>query len=212
MISIFSLSAGLDPFYTDDDFSDYTVLHHLARKGEDECMERVLNTLDEDDQDKLVAKRNKYGGTPVYVASLFGKLEAVKFLEGKGADLNGTTKDGESPFWIASKNGHLEVVEYLYNQSVDWKASDVDGKSPLWIASFFGHLDVAKFIVAIGGDVNQKTNDKRGISPLQIAVMYGHYDIFRHFLENGGLIDDQTREGDTAFYLAAEHGQMDILK
>ena len=58
--------------------------------------------------------QERYGRTPLVIASYYGKLEAVKFLLAtKGVDPNMGTAYGATPLHFAAHRGHLDVVNVL---------------------------------------------------------------------------------------------------
>ena len=64
-------------------------------------------------------KTNKFGGTPLFMASEYGHCDIVEaFLRG-GADVNKAWNDGVTLLFIASQNGHCDVVEALLRGGAD---------------------------------------------------------------------------------------------
>jgi ankyrin repeat protein len=47
--------------------------------------------------------------SPLYVASLYGQLQTVKFLYELGASVNGRTRDNATPLYVAAEFGRLQV-------------------------------------------------------------------------------------------------------
>ena len=55
----------------------------------------------------------QHGRTPLYVASLCGHLEFVKFcVEERGAQVEVETAEGYTAFFVACWRGHLEVTTH----------------------------------------------------------------------------------------------------
>jgi len=57
--------------------------------------------------------RNLHDSTPLHMASILGKLDIVKFLVGKGADINHIDKGYNSALDHAIRNQRFEVAQYL---------------------------------------------------------------------------------------------------
>ena len=53
------------------------------------------------------------GKTPLFHASDGGRLEVVRYLVEKGADVNQTDIIGVTPIFMAAGKGHLEVLKFL---------------------------------------------------------------------------------------------------
>jgi len=51
--------------------------------------------------------------TPLHLASSTGKLDVVRVLIEKGADIHAKCKYGDVPLHLASGSGHLDVVRLL---------------------------------------------------------------------------------------------------
>lgn len=66
-----------------------------------------------------IDEKNTVGGykgyTPLFWAILYGETEVVKFLAGKGADVNSVAENGKTPLSVATEAGHEEIVEILKN-------------------------------------------------------------------------------------------------
>jgi hypothetical protein len=56
--------------------------------------------------------------TPLDLASGSGKLDVVRFLIERGANIHTKDNEGWNPLHIASQNGHLDVVRMLINAGI----------------------------------------------------------------------------------------------
>ena len=74
---------------------------------------------------------NKYGETPLTIASCEGHLEIVKVLIASGALLDKANKYGCTPLYIASCKGHLEIVKVLIANKANFFYMNIEGKTPL---------------------------------------------------------------------------------
>ena len=140
------------------------------------------------------------GQTPLMFASAYNRLDAVKLLLSKGADVKATSKvvdltklsspeeefgrqrppqqppeGGQRPPDVAGVNR-----QYRYNELVGTSG----GFSALHFASRQGFIDVVKALVDGGADVNQiDPGDKS--TPLVVATINGFFDTGKFLLEKG---------------------------
>jgi ankyrin repeat protein len=101
---------------------------------------------------------DKYGMTPLYIASQEGHAEVVSMLLAKqGVNVNQAMNNGVTPIYIASQEGHAEVVSMLLaKHGVKVNQAMNDGATPLYTASQEGHAEVVSMLLAKQGvNVNQ---------------------------------------------------------
>ena len=97
-----------------------------------------------EDHEHLINKRNKYGQTPLYVASKNGHLKVIQFFIKEGADphltsligdgfgsdddlnkkFNESSIEEESILDVAVRWSHKSVAEYLI-QNIDWSRDEI---------------------------------------------------------------------------------------
>ena len=66
-------------------------------------------------------------GTPLYIAAIENKIEAVAALISHGADVNAREMDGETPLMLASVMGNAKVVEALLDAGADKELKATSG-------------------------------------------------------------------------------------
>ena len=71
------------------------------------------------------------GITPLSMASLNNKTEAVAFLLGKGANINAKSRDGGTALHGAAFLGHIETVNLLLSKGADPNIRNNKGETPL---------------------------------------------------------------------------------
>lgn len=88
--------------------------------------------------DPEIDSEGKPGWTALQTASFNGKIETVKYLVGKGADINSKFRDdGCTPLLYALQNNKIEVAKFLIENK-----SDVDIKNNLgWTALHYACLN-----------------------------------------------------------------------
>ena len=144
-------------------------------------------------------------------ASYFGKIEIVKFLANKGADIknnglavclalrsghmeilkylidNGGTLNNEYILY-ASENGHIEVVKYLISKGIDFR---IENDKALRWASCYGHFEIVKYLVNLGLDVTAEDN-----GAIRLASTFGHLEIIKYLISKGAdkkIIENNER-------------------
>ena len=84
-------------------------IHDLAKRGDLDGVRSWLHDHPED-----VNARDKYGETPLHLASCYGHTESVKLLLAMpGVDVNARDLYGRTPLHLASRKSHAEVVKLL---------------------------------------------------------------------------------------------------
>jgi ankyrin repeat protein len=83
---------------------------------------------------------------PLSIAAGLGKLEIVKLLLEKGANVNATDLLGQTPLMIAAKEGHLEIVKLLLAKGAAPNAKNSEGKTALDFATKAGRTEVVNLL------------------------------------------------------------------
>ncbi len=100
--------------------------------------------------------RNTWGDTALMVAALNGRDKIVRYLRGKGGDVNNA---GWTALHYAAVNGHAAIAKYLMDQGANPLASSPNGVTPLMMAARENKTEVVKVLLEYGADIAQK-NDK----------------------------------------------------
>lgn len=166
---------------------DVTALRNLASRGFD------LNTLNpkgqhplfvalQDESDRAagyllsvaavqVEVRNAQGESPLMMAALKGKLDLVKRLIARGAEVN---KPGWAPLHyaatLADENSVAEVRLLLEHHAyID--AASPNGSTPLMMAAHYGHPRVVRLLLEEGADPLLK--NEQGLGAIDFAQRAG---------------------------------------
>lgn len=114
----------------------------------------------------LINEVNSKGHTPLILAAYKGNIGVVKFLIGKGADLNLQANEGTA-LHGASYKGCKEIVFLLLQSGAQVNLQDRNGTTPLMYATFSGNLEVASLLLKSGAIITLE--DRKGKTALDFA-------------------------------------------
>jgi len=139
---------------------------HSARSGDLASLKKALdegvaiNVFDNLDQTALIAAVSQ------------NKLDAVKLLVKRGADVNLVDRAGWAPLHFAVYFGtDTAVIDALIAGGAKLNAQNDRGITPLYFASITGHELQVKRLLAAGADSNVAS--KSGYTPLRVAQIKG---------------------------------------
>lgn len=97
-----------------DFISGYSVLHWLAKRGQDEILIKLLRYAERKDIPVNVNLRGSGGLTPLHVASMHGQYMVIKLLVGAfGANVDAMDYNGKRPWQYLKGDAPLEMKELL---------------------------------------------------------------------------------------------------
>ncbi len=111
-----------------------------------------------------------------------GRIETVRTLIAKGADINVSTYSG-TPIQVAARRGQAEIAELLIEAGCDVDAGS-SVSTPLISAIEQGHSDIALKLLQAGADPNRKPSFG-GDSPIALASAQGHAAVVRALITAG---------------------------
>ena len=112
------------------------------------------------------------------------KLDIIKLLIKKGADINAKTIWGKTPLYCATETGFIEAVPLLINKGADINNGDKWGKTPLHNLSQWRRGDeTVELLIQKGAKINAK--DSKGKTPLDIAREYDACFVMRVLQKHG---------------------------
>ena len=154
------LQRGIDPNTVDANGEPALVI--AAREGNAATIDVLLAAR------ANVNLRNRFGDTALMIAALKGRLDIVKRIRVRGAELDGS---GWTALIYAATGGHDAVVAYLLAEGAKIDAESPNGTTALMMAVREGHFTTAELLVARGADVNHRNQD--GVSALDWAKRSG---------------------------------------
>jgi uncharacterized protein len=102
--------------------------------------------------------------SPLMIAALKGRMDFVKKLIARGADVN---KPGWTPLHYAATGGHLEIMALLLDQNAYIDAASPNGTTPLMMAAEYGSADAVKLLLDAGADPSLK--NQLGLTAIDFA-------------------------------------------
>ena len=117
------------------------------------------------------------GFTPLGLACFFGHAEAVRYLLGKGPDVDKPSSNEHrvNPIHSAAASGKLEIVKILAENGANLNAVQSGGYTALHAAAHNGNLEMVKYLIASGAEPDLKTSE--GKTALDLATEGGFRDI-----------------------------------
>ena len=111
---------------------------------------------------------NKYGETPLMIASINGDLMLVKTLVLQKKAM--VDHVGWTPLHYACTNGHIEVAQFLITNGATVDSRSLNGTTPLMMAVQSGNEQLVKLLLDKGADIQIRNN--LGLTAIDIADIY----------------------------------------
>ena len=74
----------------------------------------------------------------------------MRYLIGKGADVDALTAGGDTPLHVAAYNGHVDAVRFLLGRGADFDIVNGKGAKPIQFADFAKQPQVVKVLEEAG--------------------------------------------------------------
>ncbi len=187
-------------------------LFSSAKNGDLEAVKYLVERAEVD-----VNAQDMFEFTSLMFAAASGHLDVVKYLvkEAK-VDVNAGNEFGNTPLIFAAEDGHLDVVKYLVKEAkANVNAKNEFGGTALMFAAKNGHLGIVKCLVEAKADVNARSNGRRfeETTALISAIYKVHLDVVKYLVKEGNTdVNTQDRKGNTPLMLAAQRGDLGIVK
>jgi ankyrin repeat protein len=140
------LAKGVDPDSVDKNGEPAIV---LAARNNPKTLDVLLATK------VNVNARNGFGDSAIMVAALGGRLDFVKKLRARGAEVNQT---GWTALIYAATGGHDAVVTYLIGEGANINAKSPNGTTALMMAVRENKASTVDLLIARGADVNLRND------------------------------------------------------
>ena len=93
-----------------------------------------------DVEKNAVVQVHKDGRSAIHHAAIYGVVDTVELLLGRGVDADAPTVDGKTPVLLAAVEGHADIVRLLVHYGCDVNRVYEDAMTPLSAAASGQHL------------------------------------------------------------------------
>nr|CAH7723510.1 unnamed protein product [Callosobruchus chinensis] len=166
MVDLLLTKKNINPFVEDNDGK--TSLDYAKEGKKAEILQALINNKYGSEQDSLL-----------HLAAMIGEVNAVRYLIGKGIDVNVRNALHHTPLHLAAGIGHAEVVKILIREgNAEIEVFDARNQTPMHYAVNNKKLEIVKLLLELGADVNSARvgQNSMKLSPVHIAVSNTNYD------------------------------------
>jgi ankyrin repeat protein len=98
----------------------------------------------------------------------WGKLDVIKELVEKGANINAVNVYNDTALIRASHKNHIKIVKYLIEQKADIDAKNHMGYTALMKASAWGYEELVELLLKSGANPHIKNNNNQTAQDIAI--------------------------------------------
>ncbi|MGR3912206.1 MAG: ankyrin repeat domain-containing protein [Candidatus Rhabdochlamydia sp.] len=152
------------------------------------------------------------GSTAMHLSAQRGRVDDLKLLLERGANIEATDLDKKTPLYVAVIAGQESAVDFLFKQGADIGIRDSEGKGLLHIAIAYNHLSTVQVLLKSSqGKVLLTYQDSDGKAPLH-TVFWGNekLEILKALLETDGIdVNIVNAHGYTPLHWACKHNHLE---
>ena len=185
------------------DLDEKTPLHIATEKGNHKLVELLVDKFR-----ASVHERTKDGSTLMHLASQAGNpLISAVFIK-KGVPLYMPNKKGVKAIHLAAMTGNLDMVKSVLDKGEKVDIRTKEGFTALHLAVQNNKPNIVEVLLGHGADVALKAG-KLKETPLHLCskVVNGHVSADL-LIKSGAPINEANEAGETAFHVAARHGNV----
>lgn len=193
------------PMPINENYQDSDQFAWLLQQGD---QAKIAAAIDADKE--ILGIRNKMTLLPIHLAILLQpKVEIVKLLESKGADIHEYTEGGENALHFAAFSTP-EMIAYVSSQGVPSHRDPSEYSNPLHYAVLADNPKAIVPLVKAGVPMNEM--QAKGFTPLMTAVRYARIEVFREFIKAGSKLDDKYDDGQGVLIMSIYSGSLAMVE
>lgn len=202
------VSAQVPP--TRAEAAQYMGLHAAAHGGDISQLRKLVAA------GTKLEVRDRYGRTPLHVATFAKEREAVRILANAGANLGALENDRYDAVTIAAVANDEETLRLLLSLGASAKlvTSRYDGTA-LIAAAHLGHAGVVRQLIAAGAPLDH-LNNLHWTAVIESIVLgdggQRHQHTLRALIDAGANLQLRDREGRTPLELARLRGYAEMVR
>ena len=153
------------------------------------------------------------GRTAFQVAAGCGQIDAIQLFLGHGADINRSYGRPGTPLHVAAANDNLVVVRFLLENGANVNGRGGYYETALQSAVSNGQQEAAELLISKGADLHAG-GGKWG-NPLNAAVVTDSSlapTLIDCLFKHGASLQDSDEQGRAAIHMAANIGNLDLMK
>jgi len=152
----------------------------------------------------------KQGDTVLMMASWFGKLDIVKLLIERKANIHLKNDNEQNALHYASMRGHVKIVKLLLAKGAGLEDEDNKGYTPIVCVAQFGHTALLEFFKRRGANLFHRDSEEHTILHW---TAYNKHPLATTWILNEGIdIHAKDSKGRTSVHWAAKQGNQGILE
>ena len=141
-----------------------------------------------------------------------GKIDGVKFLIDRGADINTVNNAKKTLLHWAVGENHLDVVSMLIDYGMDdFELRDIRGRTVLHYAAILEHYEVLSKFTKLKNRISINSVDDLGETLLHRAIQIGSFDVVSYLLRYGADVNLVALNGKNSLLYAIEHKRLDMI-
>lgn len=193
--------------------NDVVLVKKLIKDASLETKNKALQTLCKKGHIKIIKlffENHKINHSHLLHANYYKNFEVVKYLIGKGLDINKEDHKNRTPLQIACFNGNLQIAKYLIENGADINKEDFKNRTPLYLATLIEHSDIVKLLIKNGADVNKASVNQE--TPLYEAAFFGNFKLVKLLIKNGADLNKTNINHESPLSVAIQNEYFEIVK
>jgi len=172
-------------------------------KGNAELLKKTLSG----NLNRLNKRRNtNFGESLLHIACKQGRIEIVKVLLEKGADLECASFGGFKPLHMSVLGPHAEITQILLSSGAVVDSLDDKKYTPLHLACKVGNFAATRILIDNGASLLVRTNENE--TPLLLACKHGRKELVEFFFNSEGETASVDNCGNNCLQKACEGGDV----